>query len=84
MIPSKNFGRDNLCLEANAVILFLTMIEQAKMSITEHTQGPPRTDPDIGPSLRSRFRKWSKKQGLQSSRPDRLVVLSVPRYGKVA
>jgi hypothetical protein len=44
----------------------------------------PRIDPDIRPSLRSRFTKRSKKLAFQSSRPDRLVVLSVPRYGKSA
>ena len=46
--------------------------------------GSPRTDPDIGPSLRSRFRKCSKNKGLWSSRPIRSVLQIVPRYGKVA
>jgi len=31
----------------------------------------PRIDPDIGPSLRSRFRKCNKIKGLWSSRPER-------------
>ena len=56
------------------------------LSVTDASlsQQPPRIDPDIEPSLRSRFTKRSKTLTFQSSRPDRSVVLSVPRYGKSA